>query len=43
MADDDWHDLLDERLMVFTIRDSEPWVEAWRTRAGQFSVIQRIT
>lgn len=42
-ADDDWHELLDEQLMVFTIRDSEPWVEAWRTRAGQFRVIQRIT
>jgi hypothetical protein len=43
MPDDDWHDLLDEQLMVFTIRDSEPWVEAWRTRTGQFGVIQRIT
>jgi hypothetical protein len=42
-ADDDWHDLIDEQLMVFTLRDSEPWVEAWRTRAGQFRVIQRIT
>jgi hypothetical protein len=42
-ADDDWHDLIDEQLMVFTIRNSEPWVEAWRTRTGQFKVIQRIT
>lgn len=42
-ADDDWHDLIDEQLMVLTIRDSEPWVEAWRTRSGQFKVIQRIT
>lgn len=25
-ADDDWHALIDEQLMVFTIRDSEPWV-----------------
>jgi hypothetical protein len=41
--DDDWHDLIDEQLMVFTIRNSEPWVEAWRTRTGQFKVIQRIT
>ena len=41
--DDDWHDLLDEHLMVLTIRDYEPWVEAWRTRTGQFKVIQRIT
>jgi hypothetical protein len=43
MSDDDWHNLLDEQLMVFTLRDSEPWVEAWRTRAGQFRVIRRIT
>jgi hypothetical protein len=42
-ADDDWHDLIDEQLMVLTVRDSEPWVEAWRTRTGQFRVIQRIT
>jgi hypothetical protein len=41
--DGDWHDLLDEQLMVLTIRDSEPWVEAWRTRNGEFKVIQRIT
>jgi hypothetical protein len=25
-SDDDWHDLLEERLMVLTIRGSEPWV-----------------
>jgi len=43
MADDDWHDLLDEQLMVLTIADSEPWVEAWHTQAGQFRVIQRIS
>ena len=43
MADDDWHELIDEQLIAFTIRDSEPWVEAWRMRAGQFRVIQRIT
>jgi hypothetical protein len=42
-ADDDWHDLIDERLMVLTVRGSEPWVEVWRTRTGQFQVIQRIT
>jgi hypothetical protein len=43
MADRDWHELLDEQLMVFTLRDSEPWVEAWRMRTGLFRVIQRIT
>ena len=42
-ADDDWHDLIDEQLIALTIRDSEPWVEAWRARTGQFNVIQRIT
>ena len=42
-ADNDWHDLIDEQLMVLTVRGSEPWVEAWRTRSGQFRVIQRIT
>jgi hypothetical protein len=41
--DADWHDLIDEQLMVLTVRDAEPWVEAWRTRASQFKVIQRIT
>jgi hypothetical protein len=39
----DWHDLIDERLMIFTIRASEPWIEVWQTRTGEFSVIQRIT
>lgn len=43
MADDDWHELIDEQLMVFTLRNSEPWVEAWRMRTGQFRVIQRST
>lgn len=41
--DPDWQELVDEHLMVMTLRDSEPWVEAWRTRSGQFRVIQRIT
>ena len=43
MPDTDWHDLLDDQLMVFTLRNSEPWVEAWRKREGAFRVIQRIT
>jgi hypothetical protein len=41
--DGDWYDLIDEQLMVLTIRDSEPWVEAWRTKSGDFKVIQRTT
>jgi hypothetical protein len=39
----DWHDLLDEQLMVLTLRNSELWVEAWRLRSGEYRVIQRIT
>jgi hypothetical protein len=42
-ADDDWYELMDEQLMVYTLQDSEPWVEAWRLHDGQFKVIQRIT
>jgi hypothetical protein len=42
-ADGDWYQLIDEQLVVLTIRDSEPWVESWRLRSGQFKVIQRIT
>lgn len=41
--DDDWYDLVDESLVVLTVRDSEPWVEAWWTRTERFKVIQRIT
>lgn len=41
--DDDWHDLIDEQLMVLTVRDSEPWVEAWHMRNGEFRVIQRTS
>ena len=42
-TDDNWHDLIDEQLMVLTIRDSEPWVEAWLTRSSEFKIIQRTT
>jgi hypothetical protein len=38
-----WHELIDDNLMVMTIHDSEPWVEAWQTTAGLFKVVQRIT
>lgn len=41
--DDDWEQLMDEHLMVLTFRHSEPWVEAWRMRSGEFKVFQRIT
>lgn len=40
----DLHELLlSGHLMVLTLRDSEPWVEAWRTNAGEFKVFQTIT
>lgn len=42
-ADDDWHDLIDEQLVALTIRNAEPWIEAWRMRSGEFRVIHRIT
>jgi hypothetical protein len=42
-SDDDWYDLIDQQLLVLTIQDAEPWVEAWRSRPGGLTVIQRIT
>ncbi|MBI3844712.1 MAG: hypothetical protein HY292_08755 [Planctomycetes bacterium] len=42
-ADDDWHRMIDEQLLVFTVHDSEPWVEGWRMQTSEFRVIQRIT
>ena len=42
-ADDDWFDLLHERLLAVTVKDSEPWVEAWEAADGRLHVIQRIT
>ena len=41
--DSDWHDLIAAKLLVTTIRDSEPWVEAFQMPDGDFKVIQRIT
>ena len=41
--DDDWHELIDEMLCVLTIQNSEPWVETWQKRNGEFSVKQRTT
>src|SRR5262249_20732169 len=41
--DSDWRELMDERLVILTLRDSEPWVEAWYTKEDDFRVIQRIT
>jgi hypothetical protein len=41
--DDDWHDLIDAKLLVHTYMDSEPWVEAWQLPSGEMKVIRRIT
>lgn len=38
----DWDDLRDQPLLVWTIEDSEPWVEVWGGPGG-FRVLQRIT
>jgi hypothetical protein len=42
-ADDDWHDLVPQRLIALTLKDSEPWVEAWQAPGGELHAIQRIT
>lgn len=41
--DGDWRERLEDRLMILTIRDAEPWVEAWQLPTGGFRVIQRVT
>ena len=41
--DQDWFELIDSRLLAWTLRDAEPWVEAWLLPSGRFQVIQRIT
>lgn len=40
--DGDWEELRNQLLLVWTIADSEPWVEVWKSSGG-FRVIQRIT
>lgn len=40
--DGDWEELIDHRLIAWTLADSEPWVEVWE-RGGAFRVIERIT
>jgi hypothetical protein len=42
-ADDDWFELLPQRLLAATIEDGEPWVEAWPDATGRLHVIERIT
>ncbi|MBR8136105.1 hypothetical protein [Burkholderia cenocepacia] len=40
--DDDWHELTDLDLVLWTFEESEPWIEVFSDGA-RFSVIQRIT
>jgi hypothetical protein len=39
----DWHDLVSAKLLITTLRDSEPWVEAFQMQDGTYQVFQRIT
>ena len=41
--DDDWDEVKDLELVVWTLRDSEPWVEVFKDTSGGFIVKQRIT
>ncbi len=42
--EDDTYDRGDgSRLVVWTFRDAEPWLELWTDNAGRFSTIERIT
>jgi hypothetical protein len=40
--DGDWDELAERPLLVWTLEDSEPWVEVWADGKG-FEVKQRIT
>lgn len=41
--DDDWSELASDELLLTTLRDAEPWMEAWRRKDGSLRVIERIT
>jgi len=41
--DDDWEELNSKRLILTTYRDSEPWIEVYLSKSGEFEVKQRIT
>jgi len=40
--DDDWYDLVDHELVIWTMKDSEPWVEVFFIN-GKYVVKQRTT
>jgi hypothetical protein len=41
--DGDWRERLNDRLLVTTYRDSEPWLEVWATAHADLEVAYRIT
>jgi hypothetical protein len=41
--EDDAYDQREGRLVLWTFRDAEPWIEVWMTDAGQLNVVPRIT
>ena len=40
--DDDWHDLINAKLVAWSLRDAEPWVELWKIN-NEYVVKQRGT
>jgi hypothetical protein len=40
--DGDWPELLNQPLALWTLKESEPWLEVWATASG-YRVVQRIT
>jgi hypothetical protein len=41
-GDDDWEDLVQKRLVLWTLRDAEPWIEVWED-GGALRAIPRVT
>jgi len=41
--EDDWEELLEQTLLLWTFKDAEPWVEVWLDEDQMLRVIQRIT
>ena len=41
--DGDWAERLEDRLLLWTLGESEPWVELWRSRRGTLEIRERIT
>jgi hypothetical protein len=41
--DDDTYDRGDDRLVLWTFKDAEPWIEVWLTGSGKLKAQSRIT